>query len=180
MWMKLKRKAVPVLVLKTCKKGSTWSIPEFAVDGFEADAVDYLVKPFSFDRFLKSVNKAIAKAKTVQPVDLPATENSRNFILLRADKKVFRINHADIEYIEATGDYLKVVLTGKTLVVHETIKGLHEQLPASQFLRVHKSFVVSLDRINYLEGNMIHVGNRFIPIGRSYKEEVEKNLNRTV
>jgi DNA-binding LytR/AlgR family response regulator len=156
----------------------TTAYPEYAVDGFEADAVDYLVKPFSFDRFLKAVNKALTKAKTALSANTPVPDNSHNFILLRSEKKVFRVNLADVEYIEATGDYLKVFLTAKTLIIHETIKGLCEQLPPGQFLRVHKSFIVSLDRINYLEGNMIHISNRFIPIGRSYKEEVDKSLNR--
>ncbi len=151
----------------------TTAYPEYAVEGFEADAVDYLVKPFSFDRFLKAVNKAAEKVRASQPPGKPAPEASRNFILLRADKKTYRVNYSEILYIEAIGDYLKVFLNGKNLVIHETIKGLLDQLPPGLFLRIHKSYIVAVDRINYIEGNQLQVGNSFIPIGRSFKEEVE-------
>jgi len=157
----------------------TTAYPEYAVAGFEADAIDYLVKPFSFDRFLKAVNKAIEKFRANQTAEKTPPENYRNFILLRADKKTYRVKYSEILYIEAIGDYLKVVLAGKNLVIHETIKGLLDQLPPGLFLRVHKSYVVAVDRINYIEGNQLQAGNSLIPIGRSYKEEVEKKLNRS-
>ncbi len=158
----------------------TTAYPEYAVDGFEADAVDYLVKPFSFNRFLKAVNKAFERVRASQAMENTGMENSRSFILLRSDKKTYRVNFSEIIYFEAIGDYLKVVLTSKNLVIHETIKGMFDQLPPGLFLRVHKSYVVAIDRINFIEGNQIHAGNIFIPIGRSFKEEVEKTLHRSL
>lgn len=155
----------------------TTAYPEYAVEGFEADAVDYLVKPFSFDRFLKAVNKAFEKVRIHHSAEKTGVENPRNFLLLRADKKSYKINFTEIIYIEAIGDYLKVILTGKNLVIHETIKGLLEQLPSGLFLRVHKSFIVAIDRINFIEGNQLQVGSSYIPIGRSFKDDVEKILN---
>lgn len=157
----------------------TTAYPEFAVEGFETDAVDYLVKPFSFDRFLKAVNKAQEKAQFL----IDKSERHRKdfhdisgFILLRADKKDYRINFADIEYIEAIGDYLKVFTGEKFLVVHDTIKNMLDQLPPSVFLRVHKSFIVSLNRIRYIEGNRIRMTGTYIPIGKVYKEELIEKL----
>jgi len=155
----------------------TTAYPEYAVEGFETDAVDYLVKPFSFDRFLKAVNKAFEKQAAANYRETSEKENSRNFILLRADKKMFKVNFTDFLYIEAIGDYLKVVLSGRQLIIHETIKGFIDQLPSDQFIRVHKSFIISTNRINYIEGNQIQIGDKLIPIGRSFKEEVDRRLN---
>ena len=141
----------------------TTAYPEYAVEGFEANAVDYLVKPFSFERFLKAVNKAIEKARYSQN---------------QADKKLYNVLLSEILYIEATGDYLKVFYADKHLVVHGTINGFLEKFPRGEFIRVHKSFIISVNQINYIEGNQIRIGSMFIPIGRSYKEEVERRLNQ--
>ena len=159
----------------------TTAYPEYAVDGFEADAVDYLVKPFSFERFLKAVNKALEKKHISRhPAENlhPSSGALQDFILLRADKKLYKIPLAEIHTIEATGDYLKVFYADKYLVVHETISGILEKLPSDNFLRVHKSFIISINQINYLEGNRIRIGSAFIPIGRSYKEEVGRRLRK--
>lgn len=154
----------------------TTAYPEYAVDGFETDAVDYLVKPFGFDRFLKAVNKAMEKMVIRRQEPIKITPDKQAFILLRSDKKVYRVSFADILYIESTGDYLKVYLENKHLVIHETIGGFLEQLPANDFIRIHKSFIVATNRINYIEGNQVRLADKFIPIGRSYKEELERAL----
>jgi DNA-binding LytR/AlgR family response regulator len=159
----------------------TTAYPEYAVQGFEADAVDYLVKPFSFERFLKAVNKAIEKTRYSQhPAESqPAPSGSlQDFILLKADKKLYKIPLSEILFIEATGDYLKVLYSDKQLVVHGTIKGILGKLPPGDFIQVHKSFIISVNHINFIEGNRIRIGSMFIPIGRSYKEEVEHRLNQ--
>ena len=153
----------------------TTAYPEYAVEGFEADAVDYLLKPFSFDRFLKAVNKAVEKIRT-RSAEQPASVVPRDFILLRADRKTYKVNFSGIRYVEATGDYLKVHLDGRTLVVHGTVRDFLEQLPAGEFIRVHKSFVVPVSRILFIEGNRIRTGDTFIPIGRAFKEAVERRL----
>src|SRR6187200_2098910 len=119
----------------------TTAYPEFAVEGFELNAVDYLLKPFSFERFLKAVNKALEK------LSISATQNSTedeiSFIFLKADKKIHRIELETIHYIEAIGDYMKVVTGAGQLIVNETMKKLLEELPARSFMRVHKSFIIS-------------------------------------
>jgi len=155
----------------------TTAYSEYAVDGFEADAVDYLVKPFSFERFLKAVNKAFDRMKnSMQAAALPAgnEQESPGSLILRADKKVHRINYPDILYLEASGDYVKVHTAARTLVVHETFRNMEQQLPPGVFIRVHKSFIVPVNRINYLEGNRLNIMGATIPIGLVYREEVLK------
>jgi DNA-binding LytR/AlgR family response regulator len=158
----------------------TTAYPEYAVEGFDANAIDYLVKPFSFERFLKAVNKAVEKDRYSQnQVETQPPDSRQDFILLKADKKLYKVLFSEIRYIESTGDYLKVLYLDKILVVHGTINGFLEKLPPGEFIRVHKSFIISINQINYIEGNQIRIVSTFIPIGRSYKEEVYRCLNHS-
>lgn len=150
----------------------TTAYPEFAAEGFELDAVDYLVKPFSFERFLKAVNKALEKLERAAPGNaLSATS-----IFVKADKKVYKVNLADILYIEALDDYVKVVTTQGHYLVHDTLKSLQEELPAEQFMRVHKSYIIASNKIIFIEGNYVKIGEKDIPIGASYREAVFARL----
>lgn len=149
----------------------TTAYPEYAVSGFEVNAVDYLVKPFPFDRFLKAVNR-------LQPAPETSDSASPGFILLQADKKTHKVNFDDILFIEGMGDYVKVHLGEKTIVVHYTLQKIQEQLPASKFFRVHKSYLISLSRIDYLEGNMVVVHKMQIPIGQTYRSEFLSALQK--
>jgi DNA-binding LytR/AlgR family response regulator len=159
----------------------TTAYPEYAAEGFEANAVDYLVKPFSFERFMKAVNKAIELAEfrknKENPLDKDSVQN-HNFILLRSDKKIFKINFDNILYFESIGDYIKVFCTDKKIVIHETIKNLVTQLPINQFVRVHKSYIVSIAKIRLIEGNQVDVAGDKIPVGLMFKEELLKQLSR--
>jgi DNA-binding LytR/AlgR family response regulator len=161
----------------------TTAYPEFAVEGFESDAVDYLLKPYSFERFLRAVNKAIERRMFFQGNQqvLKAAESKSQvppgFLVLRADKRLHKVNLADIRYLEATGDYIKVFTNEKCLVIHSTIKAILEQLPGEYFIRIHKSFIIPLHCISYLEGNQVKIGDTMVPIGLIYKEELMKSLN---
>jgi DNA-binding LytR/AlgR family response regulator len=148
----------------------TTAYPEFAVEGFELDAVDYLLKPFSLERFLKAVNKVVQARRQEN------TDKAEAFISLKADKKVFRVAVADILHLEALGDYVRVTTNENQYVVNETLRDLLQQLPPKNFLRVHKSFAVAKNRISFMEGNYIRVGSRDIPIGATYREEVLAQL----
>ena len=158
----------------------TTAYPEFAVEGFELDAIDYLLKPFSFERFLKAVNKA--SGKTIQHTTAASEEkNANEFIFLKADKKVYKIALEDILYAEATGDYAKVVTRDGQYITNITLKKLLEELPAHGFIRVHKSYIISASKIKFFEGNYVKVGNTDIPIGAAYREDIfarlkEKNI----
>ncbi|MCX6286945.1 MAG: LytTR family DNA-binding domain-containing protein [Bacteroidetes bacterium] len=155
----------------------TTAYPEFAVEGFESNAVDYLLKPFSFERFMKAVNKAFERMSYFKSqTGLPALpeQGTTGFLILRADKKVHKINYSDILYLEATGDYIKVHTAPKTLIVHETFRKMEEQLPSELFIRVHRSFIVPVGRISYIEGNRLNIMGTMIPIGLAFREELMK------
>jgi DNA-binding LytR/AlgR family response regulator len=144
----------------------TTAYPEYAVEGFEVNAIDYLLKPFPFERFLKAVNKA---------TEVIASKNSSNskddYILLKADKKIHRVIVAEITNLESLGDYIRVYYGDKSIVVNDTLNNLLNQLPDKQFIRVHKSHVISVDKFDEIEGNIIKIGERKIPIGQTYKAD---------
>lgn len=162
----LKTLAHPPLVIFTT------AYPEFAAEGFELDAIDYLVKPFSFERFLKAVNKVLEKLerKTTEKSKAPAS------IFIKADKKVYKINLDDILYIEALDDYVKLVTVQQSYLVNDTLKSLQEELPATHFMRVHKSYIISKNNIVFFEGNYVRIGEKDIPIGASYRDEFYNRL----
>jgi DNA-binding LytR/AlgR family response regulator len=141
----------------------TTAYPEFAIQGFEVNAVDYLVKPFSFDRFVKAVNK-------VQDQHKP--DFKEDFIFLNADKKMHKVNFGDLLILEAMGDYVKVLAKDKTIVVHMTLNKLQELLPAEKFRRIHKSYIIAIGAVDYIEGNRLFVGKIEVPIGQTYRDEL--------
>lgn len=144
----------------------TTAYPEYAVEGFEVDAIDYLLKPFPFERFLKSVNKAINKLKSNKQ-----ETHDHSFILLKSDKKLYRIKIDEINYLEALGDYVKVYYSNKSILVHETFQNMLNQLPKDEFCRVHKSFAIAFNKLEVIEGNMIKIKDKLIPIGQTYRSE---------
>ncbi len=142
----------------------TTAYPEFAVEGFEVNAVDFLLKPYPFDRFETAVNKAIEiiRSRTNHASD-------EAFILLKSDKKIYRINLSDILHIKAVGDYVQVLFGEKSILVHSTFQNLLNQLPGDQFVRVHKSHAIALGKIETIEGNMVKIHGQYIPIGLTYR-----------
>jgi len=150
----------------------TTAYPEYAVQGFELDAIDYLLKPFSFERFLKAANKAVQQLHKKEV----AEQTTSSFIFLKADKKVHKVNLDEILYIEAAGDYIKVIMENGQFIVNDTLKSLQDELSPLQFIRVHKSYIISRSKIKFFEGNYVKVGNTNIPIGNSYREEISTRL----
>jgi DNA-binding LytR/AlgR family response regulator len=142
----------------------TTAYPEYAVVGFEVNALDYLVKPFAFERFLKAMNK-------VQELFSNGSKVSNEFVTLQADKKIHNVNVNDILYLEAMGDYVKVFLPGKHLIVHQTLQRLYDQFSKENFYRVHKSFAIALKKLEYIEGNTIWIQGHQIPIGQTYRND---------
>jgi DNA-binding LytR/AlgR family response regulator len=149
----------------------TTAYPEYAVEGFEVDAIDYLLKPFSFERFLKSVNKAL------NIFNQKDSNNHNPFIVLKSDKKLFRVNICDINYLEALGDYVKVDFLCQSILVHDTLQNLLSQLNESNLVRVHKSFAISLNKFDHIEGNMIKIQDKSIPIGQKYRADLLKIIS---
>ncbi len=152
----------------------TTAYREYAVDAYDLDVIDYLHKPIPFPRFVKAVSKIedklqIGNATIVQPAS-QQEEPISEFIFVKADKKTIKLNFKDIKYIEGLGDYIKIHTLSKTIVSKLTIKKMEELLPSNQFPRVHKSFIISLELINSIEGNQIEIEDRKIPIGQIYRQ----------
>ena len=145
----------------------TTAYPEYAVEGFELNALDYLVKPYSFERFLKAVNRAKERL-----LELKTEGEISRKIILKADKKIYALDFSDIKYIEGQGDYIKVHLVDKMLVVHQTLKSTLESLPEEEFMRIHKSYLVNLIHIEFIEGNQVKVGDHNIPVSPPNREEL--------
>ena len=152
----------------------TTAYKEFALEGYELNIDDYLLKPFNFSRFLKSVSKvsdAMAiKANPIQNTE--TTEDSKIFI--KEDKKYYQIKLKDILFIEAYGNYVKLHMIDKMIISHQTLTSFTHNLPENQFLRVHKSFIISIDKIELIEGNRIKIQTHQIPIGKMYKLNINK------
>lgn len=148
---------------------------QFALDGFELDVVDYLLKPVSFERFLKACNKATTlfeQAKR-QPESI---DKARKYIFLYADYNLIKVNHDDITYIEGLKDYVKIYLTNgrKPLISRITIKSLESQLPATNFFRVHKSYIVNMEHVHSIRKGRIKIADVEIPFSESFKEVVSR------
>ncbi len=162
----------------------TTAYKEYALEGYELDVVDYLLKPFRFDRFLQAVNKAGMLIKQEKGGGAPMPPSSPNepeaskkdYILVKSDFKVFRIFYKDILYVESMREYLTYhTLEGKTLSLG-SLKKLQEELPSDQFIQIHRSYIANIGFISALEGNLVHIGKEKLPIGTSYKEEVMKRV----
>ena len=145
---------------------------EFALEGYELNISDYLLKPFSFERFLKAINKVMIHQKPTV-VNNPL-EKKQKRLFLKGDKKIHQIHTDDVLFIEAYGNYTKVFVEGEMILSHEKISSLENLLPASDFLRVHKSFMVAIDKIKLIEGNCLNLEKHVIPIGQTYKHHLKR------
>lgn len=153
----------------------TTAYSEYALEGFEINAIDYLLKPFSFERFLKAVQKAhelyLLRNKNSSTYTNNKNENDDRFILLKADYSLVKINLSKIQYIEGLKDYVKVYYgEPRPLLSKITMKILEEKLPSDTFVRIHKSFIISIKHIEAIENNGVRIAGKHIPIGNQYKE----------
>jgi len=158
----------------------TTAYRNYAVEGFELDAVDYILKPISFERFLKAVNKVLQLNLGVEPIangskEAP-TENSSAFLYFRVDRKMVKVFFNDILFIESIKDYIKIVTASKTVVTKYVLSTLEEMLPSHDFLRVHKSYIVNIGKIDSYNADSVQILKNELPIGRLYKLEVTRVL----
>lgn len=148
---------------------------EYAMDGFDLNAVDFLLKPISFDRFLKAVQKAVqTEVKTQRSEE--AIHDSGRFLYFRADRKMVKVFVNDITHVESLKDYVKVFSGGQPLITKQTIMAVEEMLPANDFIRVHRSFIVAVNKITSFTPGSVFIGAVEIPVGPLYKSEVFKKL----
>lgn len=159
----------------------TTAYREFALEGFELDAADYLLKPISFDRFLKAIGKFQARMHQAGTSVLPkiqALEGEAHHLFVRADRKNVKVLLDDILYLESLKDYVRIVTTQGKITTKETITHFEEALPKERFLRVHRSFIVAKDKVTAHSADGLDIGKVPIPVGRMYKLAVEKEILR--
>ncbi|MEF3079355.1 LytR/AlgR family response regulator transcription factor [Winogradskyella poriferorum] len=153
----------------------TTAYRDYAVEGFDLQAVDYLLKPIPFERLLKAVNRYF-EVKTIQSgIELKPTDNI-DFIFVRSDRRMLKITFSDILYIESLSDYIKIHLRDQCIVTRETISAIEAKLPQKDFLRIHRSYIVSLNKIESFTNEEITVNRKALPISRSYKKDVLNHL----
>ncbi len=154
----------------------TTAFSEYALEGYELDIVDYLLKPVPFDRFLKSVNKAFQLTQT-KAESIPTEEKkNESFVYFRADRKMIKVMLPDILYIESMKDYIKVFTKGETIITKQSISAVEAMLPEREFIRVHRSYIVSLAHIRSFTSEIIEIEKTELPIGKLYRNEVLKTL----
>jgi two-component system LytT family response regulator len=161
----------------------TTAYKEYAPLGFEIDAVDYLVKPFALDRFVKSVNKAdmFLKLNILQNnICKNSVGVSSDFLMIKIEYNTKRVDLDDILFIEGMKDYVKIYTGTKPLLTKTTLKNIYDKLPTDRFLRVHKSYIVSLSKIDTIENNRIRIGEHRIPVGELFKTSFYSIVNRNL
>ncbi len=169
--------------LRTLKKPPkvifTTAFRKFAIEGFELDAVDYLLKPISFERFLKAVNKVMDASLngtlTIENVQESKT-SADPYVYLRSDRKMIKVALSDILYIESIKDYIKVVAASGTVITKQSISSIEETLPRDMFIRIHRSYIVSVSKIESYNHELIWIAKQELPISRMYRHEVNRFL----
>ena len=155
----------------------TTAYSEYAIESYEFNVIDYLLKPISYERFSKTISK-IADGNLLNQVRQESSHLTNDHIFIKSDGKFFRVNFSEIVYIESMKDYVKIHTTHHRLITHQTMNEMERMLPARQFIRVHKSYIVALARIKSIYGNNIELDNATIPIGINYKEKVMHLISR--
>jgi len=152
----------------------TTAYGQYALDGFEMAVVDYLVKPFSLERFLKAAQKAL-ELKLLKGKASPAKDTA-DYFYVKCDGRIERVMYSELLYVEAMANYVTLYTTDKKLVVYLTIKGILEKLPSDGFIQVHKSTLVNMQHVKAIEGNILHIGNQKITVSLSFQEQVMDKL----
>jgi DNA-binding LytR/AlgR family response regulator len=153
----------------------TTAYPEYALEGFEVNALDYLVKPISFDRFLKAVQKAKEYYETREK-NIAENSSAADHFFIKADNKLVKIAFDDILFAEALQNYVTIHTKDKKYISYLTFRSVEEYLPTDKFIKIHKSYIVSAQKIDSIEGNEVRIGQHHIPISRNLKDEVMDRL----
>jgi DNA-binding LytR/AlgR family response regulator len=153
----------------------TTAFPRYALEGYELDIIDYLLKPFAFNRFLKAVQKAkdYYQMKNVAPV-----RSQPSYIFIRSEKRIEKIELNNILYAESLGNYVSIYTESKKIIAYLTMKSLESQLSQNEFIKIHQSYLVNSSKIDAIEGNEIKIGSRSLPMSRNYREMVMKIVHQ--
>lgn len=153
----------------------TTAYRNFAADAFDLDALDYLLKPISFERFLKSINKFLSVQQPAYLKEHIKTQN-KDYIILKADKKNYKIKFSDILFIESLDNYIKVHTIEFDVICYESLTSMEQKLPSDSFIRIHRSYIINLSKADIFTSSYIEINNQRFIIGRNYKEKVSKRL----
>ena len=153
----------------------TTAYPVYAVEAYGLDVMDYLIKPISFERFLKACNKVKEFRELKNTIQVQTITQSDHFFI-KCDNQIEKVFYDELLYAEAMMNYVLLYTNSKKMMVYITIKGLEEQLPANTFLKVHKSFIVNISKINSIEGNILNIGNAKIPVSQNLREKVMNEI----
>ena len=164
----------PVVILTTAYQ-------EYALESYQLDVTDYLLKPFSLERLVKAVNKAVKllelkNSAGQKSVAEQIQETEKNFLNIKVDHKIKRVSYDEIQFIEGMKEYLAVYTKSEKFITLDSLKNFEEKLPSNKFIRIHKSYIVSIDKISSLDGNQVNINNKLLPIGKSYKTELIKKV----
>lgn len=164
----------------------TTAYSEYAIEGYQLDVIDYLLKPFSFERFVKAVNKAIENIKLKRGNGLEIKnhptetngkiENEKTYIQIKADHKIYKLKLDEIIYIEGLKEYVSYYTATQRIIALESLKKLEETLPKGKFLRIHKSYIISIEKVKALDGNLLEISDKKLPVGKTYKEQVMQTI----
>ncbi|MCB0657888.1 MAG: response regulator transcription factor [Saprospiraceae bacterium] len=162
----------------------TTAYSNYAIQSYDLDAVDYLLKPISFERFMKAVNRAVEEHKMTAQAHQPSTDeelDDKDYIFIKADKKLVRVRFADIIYIEGLKDYVIIRMDQSRVITLQTMKSLEDKLPSPTFRRIHRSYIVNINKIEAIVGNMVEVTEKgqtkHLPIGKNYRDELLQMIN---
>ncbi|MEL4307471.1 LytR/AlgR family response regulator transcription factor [Joostella sp. CR20] len=154
----------------------TTAYREYAIESYELEVLDYLVKPIPFNRFLKSINKLTARLLALNGIKQTADFDQDPHIFLKVDKKLIKIFLHDILFIESLKDYIKLHSREGTYISHKSLSSISDELPSENFVRVHKSYTIAIDKVKSIEGNLIEIENKKIPIGRNYAKYTKEKI----
>jgi DNA-binding LytR/AlgR family response regulator len=157
----------------------TTAYREYAVESYDLNVLDYLVKPIPFNRFLKTINKITQKVYQQKGIQKEEDAINESFIFLKVDKKLVKIKFDAILYIESLKDYIKVFTTTENYLVHKSLTSITEELPDINFIRIHRSYTIAIDKVKSLEGNLLEIGIARIPIGRKYVSHAKQIILNT-
>ncbi|MFC5048133.1 LytR/AlgR family response regulator transcription factor [Aquimarina hainanensis] len=157
----------PMIIITTAYK-------EHALESYELEVLDYLVKPIPFSRFLKSINKLMARLLSEKNVRLTSDDDPH--IFLKVERKLMKIYLRDILFIESLKDYIKVCTEDGSYVSHKSLSSISEELPSENFVRIHKSYTIAIDKVKCIEGNLIEIGSKKIPMGRNYATHAKQRI----
>lgn len=149
------------------------AFPQYALEGFELDVIDYLVKPVSFDKFLKASQKAY---EYLNRTSQPSTEEHSSYFFIKENKKIKKLFFKDILYVESLQNYIKIVTENSHHITYLTLKEIDENLKGKGFIKIHKSFVVSIDKVIGIEGNTVLLGNKKLPISKERRKEIIEGI----